>query len=418
MNESAGRDRKAIGVGAILVAAAVAADPRVLGAVLSPDGTVDDGGNRFLIGAFRVLLAASGLLVLSSGPLARRLLRASRSRPRLTALLLGLLAGLALIVTILLGAETALRLASPPEDPRVHPHHQEGMSDEELFAPDPLYGYAPLPSRSVRVRYVAEGDTIYDIRYEFDPSGLRFTPVPDGAEPDRFALFFGGSFCFGEGVNGEETTPAVFTRHAPAYRPYNFGYSGYGPQQTLVRLREGEWDDLVTERTGVAVYLFWDSHIDRAIGSYEVARGFGRHIPYFVERDGVLVRGSFEDAHPLLDRWYDILDGSRFLRRLEIGWPPFRLPSHYDRTARILAAARDAFTERRPGCPFLVVIYPGSKEAGRLVPRLEARGVRVLDYSDLLPLHESPYFIPVDYHPSAAAHEAVGLRLAEDLRTH
>ncbi len=203
--------------------------------------------------------------------------------------------------------------------------------------------------------------------------------------------------------------------YAPRYRPYNFAYSGYGPQNVLARLLETEWTAGIEETTGVAFYVFWDSHVDRAIGAYSVARGHGKHFPYYVKRKGRLVRGSFSEVHPRLDRFYDVLEASRIARRLKIGWPPFHPPSSYELVARILFDSRAAFLRRYPGGLFIVVIYPGSRETQRIVPRLREMGLPVLEHAGLIPLYEKAYHIPVDYHPSAAAHAALGARLARDL---
>jgi hypothetical protein len=80
-----------------------------------------------------------------------------------------------------------------------------------------------------------------------------------------------------------------------------------------------------------------------------------------------------------------------------------------------VAASRDAFLRRYPEGLFVTVIHPGCEEGRRLIPHLVKRGVTVLDYAELVPLDEEPYFIPIDLHPSAATHAAVGARLARDI---
>ena len=65
--------------------------------------------------------------------------------------------------------------------------------------------------------------------------GVRTIPRLAKGVAQRYALFLGCSYTFGDGVGDSETLPAPFGARAPAYHVYNFATTGYGPP------RANEW---------------------------------------------------------------------------------------------------------------------------------------------------------------------------------
>lgn len=75
--------------------------------------------------------------------------------------------------------------------------------------------------------------------------GARVNSNSDGVRGERefssdkeAVLFFGDSFCFGEGVGDHESIPAFFERHFDGIQSINLGVHGYGIDQQYLYLKE------------------------------------------------------------------------------------------------------------------------------------------------------------------------------------
>lgn len=293
----------------------------------------------------------------------------------------------------------------------------EGSWTDRYFAYDERLGYRPLPSRRTTARLTVAGREAYDVVYTTDERSRRVTPLPDPARRERFALFLGCSFTFGEGVGDGDTLPARFAAAAPGLRPYNYGFSGYGPQSALALLDDPTFGSQVDERHGVAVYTYLPGHELRAAGSMRVYTTWGFNMPYYVlDGSGNPVRhGSLRTGRPRLSALYETLAASETLRYLKVDFPPRVRRSDAELTARILAAARDAFLRAFPGSRFAVLVFPTAPSRLPTVPRLRELGVEVIDLSGLFDPVAPGMSIPGDGHPTAAAYARVAERLAEDL---
>lgn len=74
----------------------------------------------------------------------------------------------------------------------------------------PTLGFVPHPeNRVVESMYVEDVLVYEDVVYEYDAKRRRVLP-PIGTTPPKHALFFGGSFTFGEGLSKEEMLTAQF----------------------------------------------------------------------------------------------------------------------------------------------------------------------------------------------------------------
>jgi hypothetical protein len=74
---------------------------------------------------------------------------------------------------------------------------------------DEVLGYKIAPN--TRIHSVAKvGDRlIYEVDYTTDKFSRRVTPWHGSSQADKFALFFGCSFTFGQGVKDDETLPST-----------------------------------------------------------------------------------------------------------------------------------------------------------------------------------------------------------------
>ena len=240
----------------------------------------------------------------------------------------------------------------------------------------------------------------------------------------KFALFFGCSFVYGEGVQDQETLPARFAEES-GLRAYNYGYGGWGPQHMLARLTETRIEDEVGEREGIAVYQFLGFHVARAAGTMRVLwPAFARSPYYTLDGDKLVRAGSFVSGRPWRTRLYRWLRKSNILARLDVDLPRVGAPE-LALTVRMIDASAAAFRTRFPGGRFVVLLYPqcafeenrNCRLAKELMPLLDAAHLEYVDLSRL-PLHEltsGRETIARDGHPSPEAYRVVARELARAL---
>lgn len=281
-----------------------------------------------------------------------------------------------------------------------------------------MLGYAPPASSDNSSSLTVDGSKVYDVTYSIDEYRRRRTPVTGLETRTRFALFFGCSFTFGEGVNGNETLPYFFAEQSRGwYMPYNYGFHGYGPQEMLARLYDNTIKDQVKEEQGIAFYLYIaKTHEERAIGNMYVFNAWGKNMPYFtLDAHFNLVRkGSFASGRPFVSRLYLLLGKSHFMKYFKIGFPVSITEKHYELTSRIITEARNEFMKKFSDSRFYVVIYP-TKEKVNIIPYLQRAGIRYLDYSNLFDSSTTGYRILGDGHPTPQAYKRLADEISRDV---
>ena len=332
-----------------------------------------------------------------------------RHRPKFAALAFGLVL-VALTLGIIESTFAIIELSGHVPD-----EVQEGTYTAKFFAGDPLLGYKPVPGRRVTSIKRVNGRKVYDVVYTIDAAGRRVTPVGP-PEPGPTVLFFGGSNTFGEGVNDDETLPHFLARAVPSAAVYNYGFCGYGPQQMLAMLEDGRLDDLVRDRSVIAVYLFIDAHVARAVGSMRVVTGWGTDMPcYGLDDRGQPVRtGSFWSSRPVTNWIYALLSKSRCLRHFNVDIPLLDR-SHRHLTARIIEASARRLGAVARDCRFVVAFHPHVDTGADLKVELAGTGVQVLDYAGLWAGNDHDFMIEGDWHPTPLAYQTLSRKLARDL---
>jgi hypothetical protein len=283
---------------------------------------------------------------------------------------------------------------------------------------DDIVGPKGAPNVRVRSFKKRDGQLIYDATYGTDDCGRRVThdPAP-GRKREQFIAFFGCSYTFGEGLEDGETLPSQVADLAPAYRVYNYGCSGYGPQQMLAKLETGQLLREIAERSGIFIYVFIPHHVRRAIGSMRVATKWGRTFPnYVLDANGNLVRdGDFVTGRPHLARVYTRLSNIDTLRFFGIDVPLFITKKHLDFTTRILKQAKRLAERQFENTRFYVLLYPdppeGEMSAKRMVPFLQQAGIDYLDFTELLDVRQPEFRIKGDDHPTGLTHQEVASEL-------
>lgn len=297
----------------------------------------------------------------------------------------------------------------PPEN-RINKIHKGGVA-KGFFLPDENLGYKMRPNANVTAVVEVNGEKAYDAVYSTDGYGRRITPVDASMPKNKFILFFGCSFTFGEGVNDDQTFSYNAGKLMPEFRPYNYGCNGYGPQQMLARL-EGAIEKEILEADGMAVYFFIDDHVQRAVGSRRIVSQWGRHMPYYAfDSKGRLVRNKdFKNGRPFKDFLYRLLSKSQIVRYFNIDFP-FRITAEHMRlVSRMIEQSRDMFKQKFSSNNFYVAFDPKSSYAKKLIPYLRKAGIRYLEFSRAYykgdgDIEDGRLYIKGDGHPSGHAYK-------------
>jgi len=323
----------------------------------------------------------------------------------------GRLALVSVLFTVAL-VETGARLVVAARAPRIESYVAEGY-----YRGDDLLGYAPTPGAVTPAWKRWNGRLLYSTEYAIDEHGRRVTPIANRPERDRFALFFGDSCTFGEGVAQQETLPFFAGQLAPSVMPYNYGFHGYGPQQMLARLESGRLRAEIVEADGVLVYLFIDAHVSRAIGSLGVYTQWADAMPFYaLDASGRPQRhGNFNTGRPLVAMAYSLLGRSALLEAFRVDLPARIDDRHVELTAALLGRSQELFHAQFGPQRFVVVAFPGSKLSGRLGAALKHQGVELLDFSALLDPDRAEYHIPEDWHPTALTNRVLAEHVVEAL---
>jgi hypothetical protein len=399
--------RLALLAGLAFIGAGLVCNEWGLTRLFSPDGELAQH-SVVIIWVFDVVVLAIGLVLVLSKSFGT---------------LLNVLIGLGLTVLLLAGAERLFYRLNRPEPsstaaagPRVW---HEGDYTHGFFQPDEQLGYTARPSAQVTSIKKLDDRVVYNVVYSIDEYHRRVTPVTAPQQRSKSLLFFGDSFTFGEGVNDDETLPYHVARLATEYQPYNYGLSGYGPQQMLAKLQSDDLTREVPEQDAIAIYVFIDGHIERALGSMYVYNTWGDQMPYYSLdwQDNLVRNGNFTTGRPLRSAFYTALAQSEIARYYNVNIPPRLAEQHYGFAARIIAEARDEFETRFGSDDFYVVIYPDEGDyVEDMIPHFERLGLQYLNYDEMMKLSvEDGLAIAGDGHPTGTAHKLVAEWIVTDL---
>jgi len=259
------------GVGSLLVAAGLAANPWVLRRWVLLDGELQHWREVLVV---ELVLVAAGVWLIRSSP--RR--RTPPSLRRVAFIAIALVGSSALGLAV---AELALRALVPLErrlhgealwEQRWRAAHPRGARGALLHLAfdryDPELGWTPVPSyESADVRTNAQGIRAdREVALEHSPGRKRIVAIGD-------------SYTWGEEVANDETYPVQLEAQLPGSEVLNFGVHGYGVDQVLLRLRA----DALPYAPDLVVLGFLEDDVDRSVLAF---RTFAK--PRFVLEDGAL----------------------------------------------------------------------------------------------------------------------------------
>lgn len=291
----------------------------------------------------------------------------------------------------------------------------------EMSARHDVLGYAPKPSQTGRFTLTQDGNPIFGHGYTIGPNGLRVSPPYEEVADVPCALFFGGSFTFGTGVEDDEALPYVAGILSEGkYRVYNFGYRGYGPHQMLAALESGLVDSIIDCIPKVVIYQGLVGHVMRSAG----LSVWDTHGPRYVLADSgeAIRRGNFDDSD---NSRFGFLQGNlkKSLAVMTLGYNRYT-DYKLDLMVAIIDKSRNLVAERYPGSEFRVIFWDGcaTKEpepvARILTDKFARKNVRLHLVSRIVEdicAKRDDYMIQGDGHPNKFVHDKIARYVAKEM---
>lgn len=248
---------------------------------------------------------------------------------------------------------------------------------------------------------------VYDVTYNFDDSLRRVTVDSDSSvKPSEHIVLAGGSFMMGEGVQDNEHLGSQIAMRTQRYRVYNYGFSGYGPQQLLALVESGILAREIAEPEGALVYgLLLPDHNDRVLGTYTTLRWAARGPHYRLTAAGPRSEGSFREADSFRVRLYDALRTTRSLDFLAGRVDQLLSPNRSTELMEsVLLASARGYLEQFPGGKVVFLVWPGPQRIPssqeHLIDALRSAGHSILDLRQVLGgVLAADATIPGDGHP-------------------
>ena len=166
---------------------------------------------------------------------------------------------------------------------------------------DQLLGYKPRQIERSCKNITKEHQVIY----HYHKNGFRYDGKNFSNKKKNIALFLGGSFTFGQGLNWQDTLPAKFSKLQKSYHSLNYGWPGWGPHHSYILLEKilNFKDEDIKPKICIFQTAPW--HIPRSSGYTQWDR-FG---PKFEIKNNELVyQGNFASRYTI--RLLDIANRS------------------------------------------------------------------------------------------------------------
>lgn len=282
---------------------------------------------------------------------------------------------------------------------------------------DSVVGYTlPADTTLIYQKYVNDS-SIYNTTVTTNRFGLRICTKLDTTQTlaTKHALFFGCSFTLGEGLNGNETLEYNFEQKNKGYQSYNFGLSGYGPQQNLARLERGKIENIVTQKKGIAIYTYIPDHMRRAVPG---ATGYFMHggvsPDYAWEGESLKYIGFSKNTSLWRKFLYEVVLNTNIFKFFNISYPFYYNQKDRAFIAQMLKQMEIEYLKKFDG-KFYVLLYPSTQNYNELIVELKARNINYLDYSKLVNFDDPKYVIKYDNHPRAITNKIVMDKLCQDI---
>lgn len=246
---------------------------------------------------------------------------------------------------------------------------------------DPFLHYKIRPNcMNERTNLIMGEDTIYDVYYSSDKYGRR---IPSSEmESDSFihkkhAVFLGCSFTFGDGIDDNSTFPFMFQKMHSEYKSYNYGVSGYGPNQIslLFDKRVNSINQTsIPEDSGICVYTYIDDHLNRVYGSSEYLLWGSKTPDVSVEGNELIMKKR--SGMLLTIAW--LLNNSETMKYFKIKNTYPKTSNFYKKFADLINFMAYKYYILKPNGLFYVGLYPGNSHDTNWIVFLDKR-IKILN---------------------------------------
>lgn len=300
------------------------------------------------------------------------------------------------------------------------PGIEERLELSQFFYIHPLYGRSLVPNAQPRHQLFDHGKFIYDVIYHHDEFGRRITPVTGSRDRKKFIALLGCSYTYGDGVRDTETIPYYLGQMLPDYFPINYGVGGSAAHYFAKMLGTRDLSKEVQQTEGIGIYLYFDNHLERIIGSSAWWHTENQYPYYELNSNGGLeLHGTFQTGRPWLTRFYEFFEKSNFRKKFNLRLPLWLTPYHLELTCSVLEELKNQFVRQFHRDSFYVGFLPDSmRDYDELSSCLNKKGVNTLDLRNAYNGFAGELSIPYDMHPTANANQLLAHAIVESLKLH
>lgn len=258
------------------------------------------------------------------------------------------------------------------------------------------------------------GKVIYEQIYKLSSQKFRLVKNHNSHRKD-FAALFGCSWVFGTGVSDNGNVPQLLQDRQTKYNIYNFGIQGGAPSDFLDRKSdiEAEATTRIKEESGVFIYQFISHHLLRSFCPFSCYAGEKT----WMQKKNKYIKNSekrFISIGPFDQNWtsWEKLT-SLFGKSALIQLAGLRIfdsigETEYEDFADMVEQIALDFSKVKKIEEKIFVLAMANGQERKLLPaKLEARGFRVIDLSQLDREKElgEQAWIPYDMHPTELANQ-------------
>jgi hypothetical protein len=286
----------------------------------------------------------------------------------------------------------------------------ETVDYKEGIVFDDTLGHKAKPNWNYRWIGKKRTDTLYFMHDQFS---RRTTLSNSKTKKDKYAIFFGCSFTYGDGVQSDQTMPYYFQKFADSYHAYNYGFLAYSPLQTLAMLQTKNIRLQVPDSSGFGVFTYINDHIDRAIPASRWTIFQQGRFPN-LNNNTLQSNGTYRNKHRIKYELLNWAGNSNIWNYFRINLPKKHTDAHYQHIVNMIAESKKEFTKQFHHDKFYVIIFPGQVITESMKSMFQKANLKVYDYSKLFNLEK--YMLDTDpSHPKGIAYEMVMKQFYTDL---
>jgi hypothetical protein len=189
----------------------------------------------------------------------------------------------------------------------------------------------------------------------------------------------------------------------------------------LARLQYQDIKEVVKEKDGIGLYIFFWDHIERSIGSMDRYSKWVSNAPYFYMKGDELVRDrAFKNGRYLTSKIYEKLYQSSIINYFNVSFPLSLNEDHFDLVTEMVKKSKEEFKEQTGSDKFYLVIYPSYTEVDKeqmksFLQLLDDKGVEYIDLTKNY-IYTGESTLRGDPHPNANTNELLSKRLFEEIK--